>query len=395
MSGEPKMFRINPENRESEALSEVEFARLGLQERRDIQEWVAANPDILGDDLLIIGKEFSGFDRTNERLDLLAVDSDGKLVIIELKRDDTGSDAHWQAIKYASYFRHASADDIVSMLANYGGMSEDEATDRLLQHLQDEDFTRLNHDQRIILASHRFAPEVTSAVLWLNEKAQYDLITCVQLVPYHDSQLDALFVQATTIIPLPGVDKYVVRVGDSSQNRSGTVRSSLGEKLARSIARNRGDEVTAFLRRVGDATINGLSDEIRPDRRSRWAGADSNGRYYHLWYSAYPWSNWGMSYRVNLAEKEAGQGQWRAMVQFWHKQSGLTQWLNDSAVSDRLANCLEIDLHSHGDGFAAEVGADTLNDDFGDRIVAVVQRFVTEITPLVTTFTEAGNEEGV
>ena len=30
---------------------------------------------------------------------------------------------------------------------------------------------RLNNDQRIILASHRFAPEVTSAALWLNEKA--------------------------------------------------------------------------------------------------------------------------------------------------------------------------------------------------------------------------------
>ena len=38
MSGEPKMFRINPENRDSEAITEVEFSRLGFQERRDIQE---------------------------------------------------------------------------------------------------------------------------------------------------------------------------------------------------------------------------------------------------------------------------------------------------------------------------------------------------------------------
>ena len=72
MSGEPKMFRINPEGRESEAITEVDFSRLGLQERRDIQEWIIANPSILGDDLLIVGKEFSDFDRTSERLDLLA-----------------------------------------------------------------------------------------------------------------------------------------------------------------------------------------------------------------------------------------------------------------------------------------------------------------------------------
>ncbi len=171
MSSKPQLFRVNPENRESERIEEADFGRLGLQERRDIQEWVAANPGILGDDLMIIGKEFSGFDRTNERLDLLAVDTGGKLVIIELKRDDTGADAHWQAIKYASYLHRASADDIIRMMADYyKDDSPEDAENRLLQHLGADDLNALNNDQRIILASHRFAPEVTSAALWLNEK---------------------------------------------------------------------------------------------------------------------------------------------------------------------------------------------------------------------------------
>ena len=68
MSGEPQLFRVDPLSRKSERIEEVDFRQLGFQERRDIQEWVAANPDILGEDLLIISKEFSGFDRTNERL---------------------------------------------------------------------------------------------------------------------------------------------------------------------------------------------------------------------------------------------------------------------------------------------------------------------------------------
>ena len=193
MSAEPQLFRINPENRESEKIAEVDFARLGFRERRDIQEWIASNPGILGEDLLIIGKEFSGFDRTDERLDLLAVDADGKLVVIELKRDDSGADAHWQAIKYASYLRRASVEDIIRMLADYSKLSEEDATNRLLQHLNDDDLNALNNDQRIILASHRFAPEVTSAALWLNEKAPgEDLITCVQLIPYRDVQSESL-----------------------------------------------------------------------------------------------------------------------------------------------------------------------------------------------------------
>ena len=184
MSADPQLFRIDPDSRESEAISEVDFAQLGFQERHDIQEWVAANPGILGEDLLIIGKEFSGFDRTNERLDLLAVDADGKLVVIELKRDDTGADAHWQAIKYASYLHRVDADRIIEMLAGYAEVSKADAANKLLQHLNADDLNALNNDQRIILASHRFAPEVTSAALWLNEKAPGDnLITCIQLTP--------------------------------------------------------------------------------------------------------------------------------------------------------------------------------------------------------------------
>ena len=299
MSGEPQMFRINPDNQASEKITEVEFSRLGLQERRDIQEWIAANPGILGDDLLIVGKEFSGFDRTNERLDLLAVDGDGKLVIIELKRDDTGADAHWQAIKYASYLRHEKPEVIVRMFANYAGIPEAEADYRLLQHINADDLNALNRDQRIILASHRFATEVTSAVLWLNEKAPGEnLITCVQLIPYHDQEQGTLYVQASTIIPLPGID--VVRVGDSPPDDEQT-GGSFGDKLSRSFAESQRHETTPFRRRVHHISVNGLPDEIKPDKNSRAAGKGGVGsRYYHLWYSSPEWANWGMSYRINL-----------------------------------------------------------------------------------------------
>ena len=251
MSAEPQLFRINPESRESERIEEVNFAQLGLQERRDIQEWIAANPGILGEDLLIIGKEFSGFDRTDERLDLLAVDADGKLVVIELKRDDTGADAHWQAIKYASYLHRAGADDIIRMLADHEEVSESEALNKLLQHLGADDLDILNKDQRIILASHRFAPEVTSAALWLNEKAPgEDLITCIQLTPYKDAKTDSLYIQANTIIPVPGVDDYVIGIGDSPNEKRPVIRRS--STMAQTSARNRNDDVTRFLRGVAE-----------------------------------------------------------------------------------------------------------------------------------------------
>lgn len=389
MSGEPKMFRINPENRESEAITEVEFAQLGFRERQHIQEWVATNPHILGDNLLIVGKEFSDFDRTNERLDLLAVDRDGKLVIIELKRDDSGSDSHWQAIKYASYLSHATASDIVRILADYVAISESEAAEQLLHHLNADDLNSLNHDQRIILASHRFAPEVTSAVLWLNEKSvDENRISCVQLVPYHDKQTNSLYVQASTIIPVPGGDEFVIRVSNANQGGTPASSSSFAANLKKAYDRNRDDAVTHFLRKVGTVVTNSLPVEIRPDKKSKWAGrhGDQIGRYYHLWYSSPVWSNWGTSYRINMYPQE-GAGEWRACVGFRHDQDTFAGRLYDVDLPDE---CETDDWNVWVD-----VGIGILDKRFGDKIASSMQQLIETITPLVKRSEDGDNEEEV
>ena len=374
MSSEPQLFRINPENRQSDRIQEVDFARLGLRERQDIQEWVAANPGILGDDLLIIGKEFSGFDRTNDRLDLLAVDSNGMLVIVELKRDDTGADAHWQAIKYASYLHSATTDVIVRMVAEYWNESEADAATRLLQHLDADDLNGLNNDQRIILASHRFAPEVTSAALWLNQKGLgEDLITCIRLTPYQDSQTDALYLQASTIIPVPGID--VVGVGPSAQPEGGSSGSNFAANLQRTYARNRGDEVTRFLRNVGRMVTERLPHGIRPDKVSRWGGGNPHWRYYHFWYQHEPWSNWGVSYRITLfSHQQEPAGQWQAFVAF-------EEWEDIASLLKRAT--INSEMHIESKSVSVDMGIDTLNDEFARRIAETMRSFIERITPLV------------
>ncbi|MDE2867858.1 MAG: endonuclease NucS [Chloroflexota bacterium] len=386
MSAEPQLFRINPENRESEKIAEVEFASLGFQERRDIQEWVAANPGILGEDLLIIGKEFSGFDRTDERLDLLAVDADGNLVVIELKRDDTGADAHWQAIKYASYLQRASADDIIRMLAEYSETSEDDATNRLLQHLNADDLNALNNDQRIILASHRFAPEVTSAALWLNEKAPGDdLISCVQLTPYQDGEDGPLYVQASTIIPIPGVDDYIISIGESSTDN---IPVSPGtSKLAQTIARNRHDEITRFLRGVSNRSIASLPFHLRPDKTSRWAGGNPSSRYWHLWYSRPFWGNWKMAYFIHLVRQEEGPSEWRAWL-------GLGFW--DSEISDLEQKLEGLDVFDDQRFRNAELHVSRLGnvseDAFADELSKTICRFIEVVTPKIDSISDDINE---
>lgn len=385
MSGQPQLFRIDPENKQAEAIEEVDFARLGFQERRDIQEWVAANPSILGEDLLIISKEFSGFDRTAERLDLLALDPEGKVVIIELKRDDTGTDVHWQAIKYASYLQHTKEDAIIRMLADYQKVSEPEARYQIVQHLQADDLSALNHAQRIIIASHRFAPEVTSAALWLNGNVPgHSLITCVQLIPYHDPATNTHYLQGSTIIPLPGVEDYVVSVGEGTRINLGGSNSSFAVKLNQAFARNKDDEVTHFLRNMGKLTVTGLPEAIRPNKTSRWAGDGSGFRYYHFWYSRPPWGNWRLSYRVNLYQ-ETEPGYWRAGFEL-RGYPGDAQ--RDFTGIEFPVECLECRIDSAG--ITATVGTGQLDEEFKGKIAGVVRKFVEEITPIVD---DLGNED--
>jgi len=58
------MYRINTNNNRIEKIEQRSFTELGFKERENLQEWIANEVSVLGEDLLIIQKEFSGFDDT-------------------------------------------------------------------------------------------------------------------------------------------------------------------------------------------------------------------------------------------------------------------------------------------------------------------------------------------
>ncbi|MCY4624227.1 MAG: endonuclease NucS [Chloroflexi bacterium] len=390
MASDPQLFRVNPDSQKPLPLEEVEFAALGFRERQDIQEWVAANPNILGDDLLVIAKEFSGFDRTNERLDLLAVDYTGALVIIELKRDDSGEDVHWQAIKYASYLRSASEVDIVRMLANYAEVSEEEAAEQLRTHLGAEELTGLNHGQRIILASHRFAPEVTSAALWLNERvSEEDLITCVTLTPFRDPETQALYVQANPIIPVPTASQFLIGVGNGVVTQS-SARTSLSEKLSRRFRQNSSDDITRFCWKVAELVLENLPQEVCPDKKSRWANGWEHHRYFNFWYSRPPWSNYYLCHSFHMQPKE-DSGQYLVAVSFNSGGGLVEQAVVRAAESAGLS--LERDGNSHAFTMAKRESA--LDDGCAGWAAGELRRAITIITPVVDALPEEGNEAEV
>ena len=214
------MYRIDRATNRIQPLKHVSFRELGFRERAHLQEWIAREPMALGEDLLIIQKEFAGFSDTNERLDLLALDKQGSLVIIENKLDDTGRDVTWQALKYASYCSTLSKDEIRKIFQEYlskcgEGQTAEEA---LSAFFDDEDYAELalnkGISQRIILVAANFRKEVTSTVLWLNNFRVR--VQCFRATPF--AMGEELFLNIEQIIPAKDTEEFTIGLADKAKD---------------------------------------------------------------------------------------------------------------------------------------------------------------------------------
>src|SRR5690554_1081311 len=215
------MFKINAIANRIQPLETRRFSELGFSERKHLQEWLANHPQALtqddGDELLIIQKEFDGFDDTRERLDLLAIDKQGNLVIIENKLDDSGRDVVWQALKYASYCASLKNQQVVEIFQRYlnqkaqqeGGEPAD-AEKVLLDFLQADDLESLqlntSKSQRLILVAANYRKEVTSTVLWLSQFGV--TCQCFKVTPYQSGE--ELFLSVEQIIPTPEASDFMI-----------------------------------------------------------------------------------------------------------------------------------------------------------------------------------------
>jgi len=207
------LFTYSKKLKEVSLYKETDFKSQNILERQDFEKWIETSPEILGEELLILTTEFDEFDKTDERLDLLAIDKKGALVIIELKRDDSGKTVELQAVKYAAYCSTLTLKDISDLFQNYLSKkgkkySTDEAQKIITDFIDSSEFEELSDRPRIILASKDFRPEVTATVLWLR-KFEVD-IKCVKITPYEMNN-DTIVFESNKIIPLPEAEEYMVK----------------------------------------------------------------------------------------------------------------------------------------------------------------------------------------
>jgi len=217
------MFVLNQEKNKIDEIKSSSFTDLGFREREHLQEWIESNSVVFGEELLIIQKEFDGFGDTKERLDLLAMDKQGNLVVIENKLDDSGRDVTWQVLKYASYCSSLTKPQIKEIYQSYlnkKGVNEiSEASISDFLGVEDLSVVNINKNQRIVLVANSFRKEVTSTVIWLLARSNLK-IQCFKATPYLFN--NKILLDIEQIIPVQDAIEYTIRMAEKEQEEQNT-----------------------------------------------------------------------------------------------------------------------------------------------------------------------------
>lgn len=172
-----KIYSITTDNKFKE------YAEIGFKdEHREsiLENWLENNPDKIIEDgkLLIIGRQVNT--NLGSYIDLLAIDRQGDLLVIELKRDRTPRETLAQALEYCSFAEKLSYEQLDEIFRDYSG---DEALNLAQYHreyfgLIPDEAVVFNNDQRIVIVGQKITPEIRQTSLFLRNKGVR--VTCLE-----------------------------------------------------------------------------------------------------------------------------------------------------------------------------------------------------------------------
>jgi hypothetical protein len=285
----PKLLEVN-EARAS-VLSPVAFQ--GRVDELTLERWIVDEPELAGEPMLVVGRQLAEFEEDQGRLDVLAIDTLGELVLIELKVTENFRVTDLQALAYAGAYATRPPEDLAETLrrtlqrasetlpatgtgdANgarsglnpIAAVSLEDAKAVVVQFLELEDFSDWEPSQyvRIKLVAPSFPRRVLKTVKWLGDV--YDMpieAIAVRLFEDRDGRYSLSFER---ILPLPGEEEFDL-----------TVRRREDRKRAENRTRKRQPPILPLLLQHGivqDGQLLWIAREQLPlDRRESFDADD-------------------------------------------------------------------------------------------------------------------------
>lgn len=258
----------------------IGLSQAGLRERQHLQEWVIAHPEVLGPSVKIVAFEFGSWtghsgEKERDRLDILALDGDGHLIVVELKRDKAPDTVEMQALKYAALVSRFTRDDLDRVHARYRSQTSglEFSVDAAAADLDawaeiTEDSLRL---PKIVLMATDFPQTVTATVVFLHQQLSLDIRLMV-FQAYQTS--NDVLITVSQHYPPPGIEEFVLspEVSEAQRTKNGKQdkqrEASIVSRLLRAEVFEQG-EVLRF--RAGSEANTAMEDWFVEDPRRKVA----------------------------------------------------------------------------------------------------------------------------
>lgn len=186
----------------------VQVAETKLREQHVLEErledWIVDNDAMLEENLLVIGRQVQ-IPEIRDRIDVLALDTGGNAVIIELKRGKLTDPVDMQALRYASYVAKWDFGEFENQARiHYGaagdpGFNFNERFEAFCAEAGVDEVPDINVDQRIIIVGAEVRAKLGSVALWLLDH-NID-IKVIEIETYKEG--GSLLIQPQVIIPQP------------------------------------------------------------------------------------------------------------------------------------------------------------------------------------------------
>jgi len=165
------------------------------KEREDLEKWIKTNPEILGDDILIIGEQVQ---TSSGYVDFLGIDKTGNTVIVELKRDKLPREIIAQAIDYASDIVSWDIDRLSEICQSTNNQGLEDFISENFTELNTEDII-INNSQRLLLVGFGIDEPTNRMIEYLSDS--YNMSINAVILSYSKTSAGSEIISRTVIIP--------------------------------------------------------------------------------------------------------------------------------------------------------------------------------------------------
>lgn len=149
----------------------------GMDYEQRLQDIIAADISIVDPRLMVIGQEVAT--THGGRIDILAIDADGNLIVIELKRGQTPREVVSQALDYGSWVRNLPSEEIADTFIDY---QRDVLKKETQVGINDAFLTKfnfipdeLNSSHRLVIVAEELDSSTERIVKYLQEEYDVDI----------------------------------------------------------------------------------------------------------------------------------------------------------------------------------------------------------------------------